>query len=764
MMEIAKTQRSIDWLGRRGYKICVWAIPNRQSLRKMTALSAAILFAPVAAFGALSFDGVSQYVTFGPATRLSSPAFTVETWFNWTGRGVAANTGNGGVLAIPLVAKMSAEFDGDNRDGNYLLGIRSPDGLLAADMEEGAKGARPGANHPVIGVTPITTNTWHHAAVTYNGTNWMLYLDGNVEAALPVGQPPRSDSIQHAGLASSLNSSGVPLGFFAGMLDEVRIWNYARSSFQITSNKNIQIRSAPGLIGCWSLNETNGLMARDSTGNAPAGVLMNGPSWVNNNRAAEEVITPVKLTVVDPDRTAILRQAESSRLPPIFRFDPAASDQVEKNFLTGFQITRERFLAALEEAFPRHPANPPITSHPEFRNFLARFQSSNDKGLPLSTNVAWRWAEGHRERGTQTNLMLKLRSVMSRYIAPDAISAAAAEGGSHVRIVSVDSGKKAAALDTIESQSIVWPRTNLLNLIGARALMQQRFPTNEQALAAYLGGFLKENCAFDPELTRQVRERHAESIFATDQYEPDQVIIKKGQVIDARIKAALAELKTQVALEEDKARAAAEQAKAENDVREMRQKSEMSEFKSQHFGQQNRWLLGGLIAVAITSSLAVWQVARSRRAHMALLAPIYPADGASASLERPAGMDQADWQQRALSAERRAAQSAEVIRTGLLPHLAFWLKTKLVRGLMSERSHLLRIQQMAERELVELDKRLAQLQAPLEERLRCYEQRIIELEHQLAVQGHQNRELIRAKIESTRRKLEAAQAPGATWM
>src|SRR5437868_15460274 len=96
---------------------------------------------PFCAFSALLFDGSKQYVTFGPAPALGSRAFTVETWFNWSGGGVAANTGNGGVLVIPLVSKMSAEFDGDNRDGNYLLGIRVPEGVLAADMEEGAKGA-----------------------------------------------------------------------------------------------------------------------------------------------------------------------------------------------------------------------------------------------------------------------------------------------------------------------------------------------------------------------------------------------------------------------------------------------------------------------------------------------------------------------------------------------------------------------------------------------------------------------------------------------
>ena len=49
---------------------------------------------------------------------------------------------------------------------------------LVADFEEGARAA--GQNHPVTGTTVVTSNVWHHAAVTYDATTgtWKLYLDG----------------------------------------------------------------------------------------------------------------------------------------------------------------------------------------------------------------------------------------------------------------------------------------------------------------------------------------------------------------------------------------------------------------------------------------------------------------------------------------------------------------------------------------------------------------------------------------------------------
>ena len=230
--------------------------------------------------GGLQFDGLSNYVTFGPATdTLGASQFTLEVWFKRTGTGKFANTGTGGLIAVPLVTKGRGETDGDNRDMNYFLGIDSS-GVLAADFEEGPGGAGPlGLNHPVLGHTIIGTGVWYHAAVTYDGTNWALYLNGNVETNLFVGQPPRADSIQHAALGSALNSSGIPQGFFQGILDEARIWSYARSADQIAATMNQQIGSVSGLIGRWGLNDGSGQTAGNSVAGGPDGTLMNGPMW-----------------------------------------------------------------------------------------------------------------------------------------------------------------------------------------------------------------------------------------------------------------------------------------------------------------------------------------------------------------------------------------------------------------------------------------------------------------------------------------------------
>jgi hypothetical protein len=242
---------------------------------------------------ALRFDGVDDRVSMGPAAGLNaSPAFTVETWFNWTGAGVSASTGTGGISAIPLVTKGQAEAETPpNVNMNYFLGITSA-GRLAADFEDAATGL----NHPACAAasTPaIGTNTWHHAAAVYDGTCWRLYLDGVAQtidtacstcsgAACTVcpSATPEPNSTQHFGLGTALTSGGVTTGAFGGSLDEVRVWNQARSAQQIQQAKDAAIAVAPALLGRWGLDEGTGVTAGDSTSPAENGTLAGGTAWI----------------------------------------------------------------------------------------------------------------------------------------------------------------------------------------------------------------------------------------------------------------------------------------------------------------------------------------------------------------------------------------------------------------------------------------------------------------------------------------------------
>ena len=75
-----------------------------------------------------------------------------------------------------------------------------------------------------------------------------------------------------------MTSTGATQGFFDGVLDEVRIWNVARSQSQIQAARYQQLTSGTGLVARYGLNEGSGTSAASSVAGAPDGTLTNGPS------------------------------------------------------------------------------------------------------------------------------------------------------------------------------------------------------------------------------------------------------------------------------------------------------------------------------------------------------------------------------------------------------------------------------------------------------------------------------------------------------
>lgn len=264
------------------------AIDNGGAAGESAAREIAVTFDPqnIPANTALEFDGVNDHVTMGAAPELNVGGpppvngFTLECWFRKDGTGRVASSGSGGVSAVPLFGKGRGEDDGSNIDCNIFFGINAA-GRLVADFESQASGL----NHPITGTnTAIANGTWHHAAVTFDGTTgtWTLYLDGAAAGTSTVsvsGAVPRYDSIQHFGIGAAFNSSGVPEGAFAGVIDEVRVWSRARSAAEIAAGKDSEIGSATGLIGRFGLNEGVGTSTTSSTGDS-TGALVNGPVWV----------------------------------------------------------------------------------------------------------------------------------------------------------------------------------------------------------------------------------------------------------------------------------------------------------------------------------------------------------------------------------------------------------------------------------------------------------------------------------------------------
>lgn len=116
------------------------------------------------------------------------------------------------------------------------------------------------------------------------------------------------------------------------------------------------------------------------------------------------------------------------------------------------------------------------------------------------------------------------------------------------------------------------------------------------------------------------------------------------------------------------------------------------------------------------------------------------------------------WRNRALAAESIAGNQAMVLREQLMPELSEFVKQSLVQGLAAQRDALMAMQQQAMNSLIEMESRLAAIQAPMQERIRAYETRITELEREISTQSTEMRELTRTILQLMRKKLDEEQA------
>ena len=80
-------------------------------------------------------------------------------------------------------------------------------------------------------------------------------------------------------IGSALNTGGGAVGAFGGTIDEVRIWNTARSQAQIQASMNTEQTSpTANLVGRWGLDEGTGSAIADSSGSGFNGTTVGGPT------------------------------------------------------------------------------------------------------------------------------------------------------------------------------------------------------------------------------------------------------------------------------------------------------------------------------------------------------------------------------------------------------------------------------------------------------------------------------------------------------
>ena len=216
---------------------------------------------------ALDFDGTDDYLSPGTPAALNTKFTSVMAWVNLdnplddTSHEIynRQNSSNAGAVALRK----------RNTGNLYAFQIRLDGTESTARIITSDTAAGPG---------------WHHVAGTYDGTTIKMYVDGVLQTGI--------SAISGAIDIDTLNSIDLarhpqPTNYLGGKMDDVRIYDYARSTSQIIEDMNAG-HPAPGspigsAVGHWKLDEGYGTAANDQTTN-DNDLTLSTASWTNSGK------------------------------------------------------------------------------------------------------------------------------------------------------------------------------------------------------------------------------------------------------------------------------------------------------------------------------------------------------------------------------------------------------------------------------------------------------------------------------------------------
>lgn len=209
---------------------------------------------------ALSFDGVDDHLTAGTMPWFGNE-FTVETWVYPRTLGRYARildfgTGGGANGLEGSVVLCLSEGD----SGRPSLHIFQPSGEDSA----------------IVSTQALPLNQWSHVAVSLQGSQARLYLNGALAQEGPVTANPITRFKNYIGRSNFIGTPGDP--YLDALLDDFRIWDVARTAAQIQEAMLAPLSGAePGLMAYWKFDEATGTSALNAVGDYLHAKLVNGP-------------------------------------------------------------------------------------------------------------------------------------------------------------------------------------------------------------------------------------------------------------------------------------------------------------------------------------------------------------------------------------------------------------------------------------------------------------------------------------------------------
>jgi hypothetical protein len=210
---------------------------------------------------ALQFDGSGSYVQL-PSFDLGGP-FTVEAW-------VESDNVHASWARI-------IDFGEDVWHNSIALAWVADTGVMRLYWYDAA-----GAAYAITTDAVFPQGQWVHVAASIDSQgNAAIYWDGELVAAGSIGVPPvESRTNQYVA-----RSEYAPDSPFTGAIDELEIWNAARTADQIRADMTaVPSGSEPGLAAYYGFNEGARTIAHDATAHhRDAALATNGgnlPTWI----------------------------------------------------------------------------------------------------------------------------------------------------------------------------------------------------------------------------------------------------------------------------------------------------------------------------------------------------------------------------------------------------------------------------------------------------------------------------------------------------
>lgn len=115
----------------------------------------------------------------------------------------------------------------------------------------------------VTGGTALATGQWRHVSASWNGTQGKILLDGVLDGSGSGVGTTRVSTISSFLVGGIFGSES-----FGGNLDQIRVWNIARTESDIQGDyQSILAGNEAGLVGLWRLSPGEGQTMLDSTPN-----------------------------------------------------------------------------------------------------------------------------------------------------------------------------------------------------------------------------------------------------------------------------------------------------------------------------------------------------------------------------------------------------------------------------------------------------------------------------------------------------------------